>query len=148
MTIISQRVYGPGREITCNLNFFLDLCREQRVGMMTNDSVREYHVLLFDDEERRLIVNRPISSNPRKPGGKESMTVAINDIILIQESPVICHGLKNAAHLNGKVGETRSFDNKTGRYEVRFEDKRLKPTLIKPENLLIAFDLPDYADKK
>ena len=115
---------------------------------MTDDGVKEYHVLIFDSEEGRLIVNVPISSNPRKPDGEESMTVAINDIILIQESPVICHGLKNAAHLNGKVGDMRYFDNKTGRYEVRFEDKSLKPALVEPEHLLIAFDLPDYADEK
>ena len=115
---------------------------------MTDDGVKEYHVLRYDDEEGNLIVNGPISSNPRKPDGKESIKVAINDIILIQGSPVICRGLKKAAHLNGKVGDTRSFDNKTGCYEVRFEDKGLKPALDKPENLLIAFDLPDYDDKK
>jgi len=84
LAIISQHVYGPGREIIGNLDILLDLSRKQRVGMMTNDGVKEYHVLRFDDEDRRLIVNGPISSNLRKPDGKESITVAtINDIILI-----------------------------------------------------------------
>ena len=84
---------------------------------------------------------------PAIPDEEESMTAAINDIILVQGSPVICHGLQNATYLNGKVGDMTSFDNKTGCYEVCFEDKSLKPALVKPENLLITFDLPDCADK-
>ena len=54
----------------------------------------------------------------------------------------MCYGLKNAAHLNGKIGCVMSRDKKTGRCEVRFDDKSLKPVLVKQENLRIVFDLP------
>jgi len=142
LVIISRRVHGPGHQITCHLEIGLDLCRKRRVEVMTHDGIKVYQALRFDDEEGKYVVNGPIS-DPRKPDEEEIMTVAMNDIILIQGSPVMCHGLRNAAHLNGKVGDTRSFDNKTGRYRVRFEDKSLKSALVKPGNLRIAFDLPD-----
>ena len=61
--------------------------------------------------------------------------------------PVICHGLMNASHLNGKLGEVRSASNGKGgggelRLGVYFEDKSLKSAAVKPENLRIAFVLP------
>jgi hypothetical protein len=58
---------------------------------------------------------------------------------------VICHGLTSASHLNGKLGEGRAFHNDRNgiRLAVHFETKRLKPSLVKPENLRIAFDLPN-----
>jgi len=142
LAIISRRVLGPGHDMTLQIENGLNFCRKRRVGMMTDDGVKQYQALRFDDEEGKHVVNGPIS-DPRKPDEEEIMTVAMNDIILIQGSPVMCHGLRNAAHLNGKVGDTRSFDNKTGRYRVRFEDKSLKSALVKPGNLRIAFDLPD-----
>lgn len=57
---------------------------------------------------------------------------------------VVCHGLKNAAYLNGKIGDVRSFDKTTGRYGVYFEDKSIKPRSVKPQNMrILLFDLPD-----
>ena len=48
--------------------------------MMTDDGIKEYHALRFDDKEGKNVVKGPIS-NPRKPDEEEIMTVAINDII-------------------------------------------------------------------
>jgi hypothetical protein len=60
--------------------------------------------------------------------------------------PVLCYGLINASHLNGKLGEIRSMsmDSSSGgfRFWVHFEEKGLKPAAIKPENLRIVFELP------
>ncbi len=62
--------------------------------------------------------------------------------------PVICHGLVNASHLNGKLGEVRSvLPDKSGsmdelRLGVYFEDKSLKSASVKNGNLRIAFVLP------
>ena len=58
-------------------------------------------------------------------------------------TPVICHGLKNAKQVNGKLGCVRSYDLGTSRYGVHFEDSRLKPVKVKQEKLRIVFDLPD-----
>lgn len=50
---------------------------------------------------------------------------------------------KNAAHLNGKIGDAREFNFDTCRYAVHFEDNSLEPVCVKPENLRIVFELPD-----
>lgn len=65
---------------------------------------------------------------------------------------MICHGLASASHLNSRLGVVRnvkpddiefSFSFRLG---VNFEKKSLKSALVKPENLRIAFELPNYED--
>ena len=51
---------------------------------------------------------------------------------------MICHGLKNAANLNRKIGDLRDYNDDTKRYEVYFEDKTLKPVAVKHGNLRIV----------
>ena len=41
----------------------------------------------------------------------------------------------------GKIGDLRWQDEKTGLYEVHFEDKDLKPYLVKESNINILFEL-------
>lgn len=56
-----------------------------------------------------------------------------------------CH-LKNAAHLNGKIGDVRSYNFKEERFEVRFEDTSLKSALVGQTKLRIVIDLPREGD--
>jgi hypothetical protein len=76
---------------------------------------------------------------------KETLRVDRTYVILESNgTPVVCNGLKNnAAFLNGKIGDIRSFDESTGRYGVYFEDESIKPKSVKPQNLRILFELPD-----
>jgi hypothetical protein len=71
---------------------------------------------------------------------------AIHDESLEEELEriLICHGLTSASHLNGKSGDVRANHNDRNeiRLAVHFETKSLKPSLVKPENLRIAFELP------
>lgn len=58
---------------------------------------------------------------------------------------MICHGLKNASHLNGKLEDVRSVahDSRGGiLFWVYFQDKSLKSAAVKGENFSIVFDLP------
>jgi len=74
------------------------------------------------------------------------LTVAVKDIRFFADgTPVICHGLKDAmSHLNGKIGDTRSWVEKDNSYEIQFEDKSLaEPCFVKHENVRILFELPD-----
>mmetsp|Transcript_35031 Transcript_35031/g.61523 ORF Transcript_35031/g.61523 Transcript_35031/m.61523 type:complete len:423 (-) Transcript_35031:162-1430(-) len=87
LAIISRRVLGPGHDMTLQIENGLNFCRKRRVGMMTDDGVKQYQALRFDEEERKYVVNGPIS-DPRKSDEEEIMTVAINDIILVPGSPV------------------------------------------------------------
>ena len=57
-------------------------------------------------------------------------------------APVISHGLNNASHLNGEIGDAMAYNYGTGRYGVHFEDKSLKPVAVKKENLRIVFEFP------
>lgn len=57
--------------------------------------------------------------------------------------PMLRHGLKNSNHLNGKIGDARTWNEKAQCYGVYFEDKKGKPCLVKQENIHILFELPD-----
>ena len=71
----------------------------------------------------------------------ELFTIASKDILRREGTPVICHGLKLASHLNGKIGDARSFNDGTGHYGVHFEHAS-KPVAVKKENLRIVFEIP------
>jgi hypothetical protein len=77
------------------------------------------------------------------------VTVHDSNVVISPEgTPVICHGLKNAAYLNGKIGETRGYDNDAidTRYRVFFDDESIAPKSVKPENLRILFELPESTE--
>ena len=109
---------------------------------MTADGIEWCEALRFSDEEGRYVIKGP-RSHPRKPDEEQVTMVPVDGFRFFKGTPVMCYGLKNAAHLNGKIGGVASRDKETGRCEVRFEDKSLKPVLVKQENLRIVFELPD-----
>jgi hypothetical protein len=69
--------------------------------------------------------------------------IAAKDIHPVFGTPVICRGLKRAHNLNRKIGDVRGIDDKSQRYKVYFEDPKLKPCLVKPENIKILFELSE-----
>ena len=71
----------------------------------------------------------------------EIFTIASKDIWWREGTPVVCQGLKKASHLNGKIGDARSFNDGTGHYGVHFEHAS-KPVAVKKENLRIVFEIP------
>jgi hypothetical protein len=76
------------------------------------------------------------------PGGAVTRIAVDGKYTLMPGTRVVCTGLKNAAHLNGKIGDVHKFNlNKERRCEVRFEDKRLNNALVKLSNLRIVIDL-------
>ena len=63
--------------------------------------------------------------------GKETTFAVENHCVLpMPGTPVICRGIKSASHLNGKIGDAGIL-NADFRLPVHFEDKHLKPTLVK-----------------
>lgn len=73
---------------------------------------------------------------------EKTITVPSGEVRPYKGTPVMFHGLKKAAHLNGKIGDVRGYSS-TDRYEVHLEDKGLKPVLAKHGNLKVLFDLPN-----
>ncbi len=90
------------------------------------------------------VITGPVKQ-PRQEEDERIFHVTSDLIVHIGGCPVICHGLTSASHLNGKLGEVRAIRNDRNgiRLAVHFETKSLKPSLVKPENLRIAFDLPN-----
>lgn len=93
-------------------------------------------------EDNKYVLQGPIGVPEER---MQTLRVDPADVILKSNGvPVVCHGLKNnAAYLNGKIGDLRSFDKSTGRYGVYFEDKAIKPKSVKLRNLRIIFELPE-----
>lgn len=149
----SRRVHGPNHEHTVDLERKLELCRIRKVFLEPPYSdPGAYHTQRYEDDGKKCVLKGPTcrwSNGEAMIAKEEDMKVIVVDSELVALSegiPVACHGLKNATHLNGKIGDARRFDTKAKRWSVHFEDKTLKPCLVKPENLRILFDLPPKVD--
>lgn len=99
---------------------------------------------LHYDKDDKLVVRGPLSNGrvKHKDSRMENLTVGQDEFTIGSGTPVVCHGLQKAAHLNGEIGDIRSFEKNSGRYEVHFEDESLKPALVRHQNVRIIFELP------
>jgi len=70
-------------------------------------------------------------------GKTTKVKARIDQLRLCENLSVTCHSLVNAAHLNGKTGRVKSYQEKVKRYEICFDDKSIKGCLVRPENLRI-----------
>ena len=71
-----------------------------------------------------------------------TLSLPVSDVFPGPGTPVVCQGLSaERSHLNGKIGDTRGFNE--GKFEVHFEEAgtRFEPAIIRHENLGIVFDL-------
>ena len=109
--------------------------KKRIVAMQRVDGPKRYEAISFDSGEDKYTIVGPTSS-PRK----QRLKVNLNDIIIMQGTPVICRGLTHDALLNGKIGDVISV--LTGQYKINFEDQSLESAVVKPHNLRILFDLP------
>ena len=138
----SRLVNGPDHEYTRKINQVLDYYKGKegrRIMKWINNDYEyceNYFVLRISDDDEDYVI--------LKPKTDEEKTIAIDGgYMILPGTPVVCHGLKSAAHLNGKLGEVGSFNKSNGRQMMRFEDKSIDPVWVKVANLRIVFDLPD-----
>ena len=89
-----------------------------------------------------MVVQGPVSC-PRNVEGEELLTIAADSFVLALGTPVICTGLKQQKHLNGKIGDKRLKGEETDCYLVYFEDEELDPHSVKAKFLRILFELPE-----
>jgi hypothetical protein len=137
----SQRVHGPGHSCSMSVYEKVKECKSRYVSVMPD--YEPFQALRYENGEEICVVTGPVKQ-PRQEEDERIFHVA-SDLILPNEGcPVICHGLTSASHLNGKLGDVRANHNDRNgiRLAVHFESKSLKPSLVKPENLRIAFELP------
>jgi hypothetical protein len=138
----SQRVHGPEHNFSISLDEKVKECKSRYVIVLPDD--KPFQVLQYENDGEICVVTGPIKQ-PRQEDDERIFHVASDLLLPILGCPVICHGLTSASHLNGKLGEGRAIHNSRNgiRLAVHFEYKSLKPSLVKPENLQIAFDLPN-----
>lgn len=141
LVAMSHRVHGPTHNCTLSATSALQDIKERRVFI---DSRKEwFHALRYENDGQSCVVKGPIVDSAR--GGYDgdrmlTLTIPIEEVFPAPGTPVICHGLTEGSHLNGKVGDTQGFDK--GAFKVHFEEAGLEPAIIKHENLRILFELP------
>ena len=91
-------------------------------------------IRLFSREKKQYLVQFARGDGSR-------LYVKPSNIIFNRHTSVYVHGLQNASQYNGKVGTTRDYSNKNGRYTVELQDPE-KLITVKPENLLAQYQ-PD-----
>ena len=108
-----------------------------------------YQALRYENDGNSCIIQGPVPITTNLLGecrnldDEKMFSVPSADMTISLGTLVMFHGLKKAAHLNGKIGEIRGGCMHSNRHVLHFEDKSLKPVKVKQENLRIVFDLPD-----
>ena len=140
---LSQRILGPDHPYTECIEVMHRRLKERVVFIHRGNDLEEFLALRYVRRGKKCVVQGPLQ-NPRNVDKEKTFEVNTHSIIPSFETPVICHGLKSAAHLNGRVGDMRSVGEGHGkdRFLVYLEGKK-EPVLVKLENLRIAFDLPE-----
>jgi hypothetical protein len=96
---------------------------------------RPVEIRLYSRDEGQYLV--------RMAGGDGSqLYVKPSNLLFNPGTYVYVHGLQNATRYNGKLGLTRDYLDKNGRYTVELQDGTEKLVTVKPENLIAQYQ-PD-----
>ncbi|KAL7548140.1 hypothetical protein ACHAWF_011435 [Thalassiosira exigua] len=144
---ICTRVHGADHHLTQQIRFHYKEKRRIQVPFLNEGNFVFAEALHYkdgtnDQGSEEIVVLGPIASRKRDKDKQGEFSVPWSEVLLPPGTPVSVKGLRNAAHLNGKIGDVRRWDEKTDRYEVYFEQEDLKPALVKLKNLEIIFELP------
>ena len=142
LAAISKRAHGPDHNMTKRVESELQKRRERYVFLNHQNEIHLFQALRYEEDGGKCVVQGPIE-NPRNIQAEQTFTVPSNDIKFILGTPVICDGLKKATHLNGKIGDLRSWHEESGCFKVHFDDNNIEPCTVKNEFLQILFDLPE-----
>jgi hypothetical protein len=135
----SRRVHGLDHKETKDAELLLQKMQVRFVFIAAEP--RAYQALRYENDGKKCVIQDPINE-PRVAEEERTFTVPSTYIRVAFGTPVVPHGLKKAAALNGKIGDIRDYYQSTDRYLVHLEDKGLKPVKVKHGNLRIVFDLP------
>jgi hypothetical protein len=146
----SRQVYGEDHNCTRKTAPLLKKIKRRLVVLAGPDSIGTFRALRYENGGEICVVTGPIAdvTSLIADENNEGQLFRVESAMVLPKPhcPVICYGLINASHLNGKLGEVRSMsmDSSSGgvRFGVHFEEKGLTPAAVKPENLRIAFELP------
>ena len=143
----SDRVFGRDHDLSVQAQKELNKCQIRKVqieGVESGSSPFAVVELDKDGETCLVCAASNVLLHSQGTGVPlDAQTVSVKDLILQPGTPVVCHGLEKASHLNGKLGEIRNhIDKKTGRFEVFFEEAGLPPCRVRQNNLQVVIELP------
>ncbi|KAK1740132.1 hypothetical protein QTG54_009082 [Skeletonema marinoi] len=139
----SRRVHGSDHRVTADTAFLLKQFQARYVSIGNG---LNYQALRYENDGKSCVIQGPVPRNifePRNVDDEKTFSVPTANIYFSLGSPVMLHGLKKAAHLNGEIGDVRGHCELTDRCVVHLEGKDLKPVKVKHENLRIVFDVAD-----
>ena len=140
-----RRVHGREHKLTKYANAQVEKLTRRMILVSSHASEPlEFEALYYEEDGKYIILKGPIA-HPRKVDEEETIATMSSNVVPQVGCPVVCCGLKDATHLNGKIGDLRTHPtckDGTIRLMVSFEDKKQKPALVRPENLRVVFDLP------
>ena len=137
MLVLHRQLLGREGRDGIGAEQMLYKCRIRKVMRNGGFDVTPYQLLRYEGEHNEMCVLRPF-----KPQAN-TFTMESKYLGLFPGTPVVCHSLVKAMHLNGKMGDIRSIDPKTERYRVYFEDPELSPVSVKLDNILVLFNLTE-----
>lgn len=143
IVVTSRRFHGMDHQYTKFAESFIPKITERRVYLASDiESTSICYLFLgyTDTSKGSCTLQGPFSAEG-EISTNMTITAEAKDVIPGPGTPVICHGLKNAKRLNGKVGEVRNLDPESLRYEVHFEEQCLKPCLVKAGNVHILLSV-------
>lgn len=139
----SRQVHGPAHNCTLSTTSALKDVKERRVFVESRQ--QWFYALRYENEGMSCVVKGPVAAQ-EEDHMKNTITLSlpVSDVFPGPGTPVVCQGLSaERSHLNGKIGDTRGFNE--GMFEVHFEDYAgagFEPAIVEHENVRIVFDLP------
>eukprot|EP00984_Skeletonema_dohrnii_P009291 scaffold3543_cov90-Skeletonema_dohrnii-CCMP3373.AAC.4 len=143
---ISLRVHGSDHRITKRAVSHLDRAKQRLVFIGWSDE-DIHNALRYENDGENCVVQGPLPADDesRNVDEEEILTVASKDMVPLVGTPVICHGLRSrsSSHLNGKIGDLRSYSEDRNRCFIHFEEEGLEPAEINVGSVSILFELPE-----
>ena len=111
----SRQVHGKDHGDTISLIAMLEKEKQIVTFQSEEDGSKRYFALCYEDDGKTCTIERIAEEEEEEEAGnsdekKQTLTVSSYDLRFTVGTPVIYQGLVNASHLNGKVGEVRSFN--------------------------------------
>jgi len=136
LSAMSRQVHGPDHKLTEKVTQLLQKCQRRFVSIYGPGLCL---ALRYEGHSNHcLLVRGPIIEPEHK-----QVTFKTKKYIPALGTPVIIEGMQHPnTHLNGKVGDLRSWDKESGCFTVQFEDKSLEPCSVHQEKVRTLFELP------
>ena len=143
LLIISRQTHGPGNQTTESIEVDYNAAKKRSVlikakegkgFVMTEEGTHFCEAVMYEKGSDSYIVLQ-----------YKAFSVSSSKVVVPNGTPVICHSMTGQEkHLNGKIGDVRSWNMETECYEVHFEDKSIaEPHMVPCKDIRIVFDLPD-----